>query len=569
MAKTKNIQTNFEGKMLPNSFDSEQAVLYCALNDPEAVLQIVSRLSTNDFYNDTHRKIFDAIKALYNRSENINVLTVSDELERSGDITKIGGMGYITTLSGFLPSTAGLNSFIDIVKRDSILRQIISICNSTLTKAYAKDSSDSLLGEIEKEVFDLAEKGQSSSMEKLGATLPSVIDKFESIHSDPSFLRGLRTGFYGIDKATNGLQKSDLIILAARPGIGKTSLAMNIVSNAAIYSKAKCAVFSFEMSKAQLAQRMLFSVAGVSMANGLSGKLDENDWTKIWKAKHLLSDAEIYIDENSANTPSQILSKCRKLKREKKGLDLVVVDYLGLMKSDGNDAAQGRQVEVQNISRSLKLLAKDLEVPVITICQLNRSVESRDDGKPGRPVLSDLRESGAIEQDADMVWFIHRDTTTPHDINETKDHYTAEIIIAKFRNGQPGSVFVGWDGSRTTFYNLEKDANEQSLVESTERRQEISGFRDRVKKDYDSAMKEIRENLKNEGFLEKDAPDNWTKEELNSVKTLTGTNFQTEPVEADSANAPFEVDEKDAPPEQDSVTDFSSVEVPPSDDPLF
>ena len=260
-----------------------------------------------------------------------------------------------------------------------------------------------------------------------------------------------------------------MIIIAARPGVGKTSLAMNIVTNAALDSKAKCAVFSLEMGREQLAQRMLFSVANVSMAKALRGDLNESDWAKIWKAEKKLKEADIFIDDNAMNTPNQVLSKCRKLKREK-GLDLIAIDYLGLMKSD--EKTDNRQNEVASISRQLKILAKEINVPVLVLCQLNRSVEQRENGKPGKPVLSDLRESGSIEQDADTVWFIHRDMSAKEIAEDKTGNYTAELIIAKFRNGQPGSVYIGWDGSRTTFYNLEKDANEQSLVNQYELNEE-------------------------------------------------------------------------------------------------
>ena len=249
---------------------------------------------------------------------------------------------------------------------------------------------------------------------------------------------------------------------------------MNIATNAAINSKAKVAVFSLEMGREQLAQRMLFSVANVSMAKALRGELNESEWVKIWKADKQLKEAEIFVDDNAMNTPSQVLSKCRKLKREK-GLDLVIIDYLGLMKSD--EKTDNRQNEVASISRQLKILAKEVEVPVLSLCQLNRSVEQRDDGKPGRPVLSDLRDSGSIEQDADMVWFIHRDMTRFEEANNPNGNYTAELIIAKFRNGQPGSVFLGWDGSRTSFVNLAKDANEQSMVDQFERNEDAKRSR--------------------------------------------------------------------------------------------
>ena len=457
------------GRILPNNFEAEQAVLGCALIDSEICLSIVGKLEENDFYNETHRHIFKAIKDLQKDSVNVDYLTVTDNLDRKGLINNVGGIAYITSLTNVVPSAAGYNHYVEIVRKNSILRQIIITCGDTITKAYDKDSDENILGATEKAIYEIAERDQSGSLERIENALDTVINRIEEIHKNGGATRGLKTGFYAIDKATNGLQKSDMIIIAARPGVGKTSLAMNIVTNAALDSKAKCAVFSLEMGREQLAQRMLFSVANVSMAKALRGDLNEADWAKIWKAEKKLKEADIFIDDNAMNTPSQVLSKCRKLKREK-GLDLIAIDYLGLMKSD--EKTDNRQNEVASISRQLKILAKEINVPVMVLCQLNRSVEQRENGKPGKPVLSDLRESGSIEQDADTVWFIHRDMSA-REIAEDKDgSYTAELIIAKFRNGQPGSVYIGWDGKRTTFYNLEKDANEQSLVNQYEMNEE-------------------------------------------------------------------------------------------------
>lgn len=484
------------GRILPNNFDAEQAVLGCALIDNEASLTVVSKLEEIDFYNETHRNIFKVIKDLYKNSVPIDFVTVSDDLEKKGLINAVGGMAYITSLSNIVPSAASCNHYVDIVKRDSVLRQVIIACGDTITKAYEQGSDESIIGQAEKAIYEIAEKGQTGALEKIGKPLESVINKIEEIHKDNTVLRGLKTGFYAIDKATNGLQKTDLIILAARPGVGKTSLAMNIVSNAAIEYKAKCAVFSLEMGREQLAQRMLFSVANVSMAKALRGELDEADWVKIWKAEKKLKDVDIYIDDNAMNTPSQVLSKCRKLKREK-GLDLIVIDYLGLMKSDSK--SDNRQNEVADISRNLKLLAKEVEVPVLSLCQLNRSVEQRDDGKPGKPVLSDLRDSGSIEQDADMVWFIHRDMSAKEISEQPNGNYRAELIIAKFRNGQPGSVYLGWDGSRTSFVNLDSDAEEQSIVKQFEKNEDAKNAR---KGNTSENFKDAIQNIVNEINLE-------------------------------------------------------------------
>ena len=527
-----------EGKMLPNNFEAEQAVLGCALIDSEAALTVISKLEEIDFYNETHRNIFSVIKKLFQNSVSIDFVTVSDELEKQNLINAVGGMSYISSLSNIVPSAASANHYIDIVRRDSVLRQVILACGKTIEKAYDKGSDETIIGQAEKAIYEIAEKGQSGALEKLNVSVEKVINRFEDIHKDNTILRGLKTGFYQLDKATNGLQKTDLIILAARPGVGKTSLAMNIVSNAAINYGAKCAVFSLEMGREQLAQRMLCSVANVSMAKALRGDLDEHDWIKIWKADKKLKEADIYVDDNAMNTPSQVLSKCRKLKREK-GLDLVVIDYLGLMKSDSK--ADNRQNEVADISRQLKILAKEIEVPVLSLCQLNRSVESRDtgkDGKPAKPMLSDLRDSGSIEQDADMVWFIHRDMSAKEIKEDKTGNYTAELIIAKFRNGQPGSVFLGWDGSRTSFVNLEKDANEQSLVGQYEANQDAKAAKKKEGNTAEEFMKNV-ENIRNE---------------------IAATSFEglEPPPEGDGLDASVFGD----------MPDFSNVSVP-TDDELF
>ena len=536
--KTSSSKTSvIEGKMLPNNFEAEQAVLGCALIDSEAALTIISKLEEIDFYNETHRHIFAVIKKLFQNSVTIDFVTVSDELEKQNLINSVGGMAYITSLSNIVPSAASANHYIDIVRRDSVLRQVILACGKTIEKAYDKNSDETILGQAEKAIYEIAEKGQSGALERLEVSVEKVINRFEDIHKDSSVLRGLKTGFYQLDKATNGLQKTDLIILAARPGVGKTSLAMNIVSNAAINHGAKCAVFSLEMGREQLAQRMLCSVANVSMAKALRGDLDEHDWIKIWKADKKLKEADIFVDDNAMNTPSQVLSKCRKLKREKGGLDLVVIDYLGLMKSDSK--SDNRQNEVADISRQLKILAKEIEAPVLSLCQLNRSVESRDtkDGKPAKPMLSDLRDSGSIEQDADMVWFIHRDMSAKEISEDKTGNYTAELIIAKFRNGQPGSVFLGWDGSRTSFVNLEKDANEQSLVGQYEANQDAKAAKktENSIEEYNAAIEKIK----------------------NEIDATDFENLTPPPESADYGAPVF-----------DEMPDFSNVSIP-TDDELF
>ena len=459
MAKKEEKTTATNARILPNNLEAEQAVLASALLDGDCLPNIVAKLTTKDFYSETHGIIFDCIVRLYTQNEPVDMITLCDELEKIGKLQYVGGMNYITVLTNAVPSSAYAETYIDIVKRDSTLRQIIKACSDISQVAYGRD--EDALSFAEKTIFEISEKGQVSSLVALNKTFEETMEVFERIFKDGGISRGLKTGFHQFDQKTNGLQKSDLIIIAARPGIGKTSFSMNIVSNAALNEGAKCAVFSLEMSKEQLAQRMICSVSGVSMAKALKGDLSESDWSKLWKAQKKLAECDIYVDDSSLNKPSQIISKCRKLKREK-GLDLIMIDYLQLMTSDAK--ADNRQNEVADISRQMKILAKEINVPVLLLSQLSRAVEQRQ-GK--RPMLSDLRESGSIEQDADMVIFIHRDTEpNPNDQEQGKKDgsYEAEFIIAKYRSGEPGSFFLGWDGSRTTFVNLAKDANEQSLI---------------------------------------------------------------------------------------------------------
>jgi len=457
--KAKKKKLKNPGRIIPNNLEAEQAVLSCAMIDPESIHNIVSKLTEKDFYSETHGIIYGCMMNLYLKNQPIDLVTVSDELGKIGKLEYVGGMDYISLLTNAIPSSAYAESYIEIVKKNSVLRQIINACADITENAYERE--DDALSYAEKTIFEISEKGQASTLEDLSKTFETTLEVFEKIHKEGGMSRGLKTGFHQFDQKTNGLQKSDLIIIAARPGIGKTSFSMNIVSNAAIQSGAKCAVFSLEMSKEQLAQRMICSVSGVSMAKALKGDLSESDWGKLWKAQKKLAECKIYVDDNSLNKPSQILSKCRKLKREK-GLDLIMIDYLQLMTADGK--TDNRQTEVSEISRQMKILAKEINVPVLLLSQLSRAVESRTGN---RPKLSDLRESGSIEQDADMVIFIHRNTEPGEKDKEQgkkNDSYEAEFIIEKFRSGEPGSFFLGWDGSRTTFVNLTRDANEQSII---------------------------------------------------------------------------------------------------------
>ncbi len=447
-------------RILPHSIEAEQSLLGCVLIDQDVSMNVLNELHEDDFYVEAHRIIFHAMSNVFLNNAPVDFVTLTDELEKLNMLESVGGAEYIATLTNIVPSSSNYKHYEDIVKRNGVLRRLIEASNSIINNCFESQTMEDALGYAEKQVFDISQKEDTSSLLPIREATPEVIDKFAKIQKDRDSLKGLSTGIYGLDKVTNGLQKSDLIILAARPGVGKTSLAMNIVNYAAINQKASVAVFSLEMPRVQLAQRSLCSIAYVSMEKALKGELNEREWKALWAANEKLDKANIFVDDSSLNTPSQILSKCRRLKAEH-GLDLIMIDYLQLM-SDGGKYKDNRQQQISEISRSLKIIARELNVPVIVLSQLSRGVESRTDKTP---VLSDLRESGAIEQDADIVMFIHKPDIPADAPEEQRQNPICEIVIAKHRNGALANIKVKWIGNITRFVNLEKDANTKSLDE--------------------------------------------------------------------------------------------------------
>jgi len=459
MPKTTTKTDDIKVRMMPHNFEAEQALLGSVLLDESSTISVFTKIKPEDFYSETHQKIYESMLDLFVKNTPIDFVTLADELEKKNLLTKIGGVEYLSLLSETVPSSANYEHYLDIVKRDSVGRSLITVCEKIVKQSYEESSRDGALNYAEKEIFSLAESGQVSALEQIKPSLDAAVDKFEKIQKNAGEVRGIPCGFHQMDEIMNGMNRGDLIIIAARPSVGKTSLAMNMVTNAALGAKAKCAVFSLEMPKIQLAERMICSVAGVGMEKGKKGTLTKDDWRKIFKAKARLAEAEIFVDDSSLNTPGAILSKCRKLKRER-GLDLVMIDYLQLMSSEAR--TDSRQNEISDISRRMKILAKEIDVPVLLLSQLSRAVESRQGHKP---VLSDLRESGAIEQDADIVAFIHKPDRYEDLKQENKSgDFEAEIIFAKNRNGQCKSAFLGWKGETTSFVNLSRDANLQSAL---------------------------------------------------------------------------------------------------------
>ncbi len=451
---------NVTARKLPHSLDAEQAVLGCVLISEETPSEILSELGENDFYTESHKQIFNAMYNLYLNNTTIDYVTLSDELEKQNLLEGVGGISYISTLTNIVPSAANYKHYVEIVKRNSILRKLIHSSEKIIDLAYQGEQDDKVLSFAESEIYGIAEKNDRSHLTPIQDSLPAVMDKFNKLVKDPDSLQGIPTGFVQLDYITNGLQKGDLILLAARPGFGKTSLAMNIVEHAALKENKSCAVFSLEMPKVQIAQRALCSVAKVSMEKALRAQLDEKEWRRLFSAIKQFNNAKLFVDDSSMNTPADILSKCLRIKRDK-GLDLVMIDYLQLMNAGKQDRNEGRQLEISSITRNLKILAKELDVPVILLSQLSRAVEQRVNNH--KPMLSDLRESGAIEQDADIVMFIYK-SDKYNDIPEHEQEVdVAELIIAKHRNGALGTVKLAWNGSTTTFSNLSSDSYKASL----------------------------------------------------------------------------------------------------------
>ena len=444
-------------RTIPHNIEAEQSVLGCNLIDDNVVLQIMNTLKVEDFYTEAHKTIFEAMREIYNANKPIDYVTLTDELDKKGVLESVGGIDYITTLTNIVPSAANYKHYAEIVRRDSILRKLIRSSQEIIEKAY-NNEDDNILSFAEKSIFDISQEEDFSSLVSIGDTLGDVLNKFEEIDKNGGKTRGIPTGFTELDKVTNGLQRSDLILLAARPSVGKTSFAMNVVNNAALLGKCKCAVFSLEMPKEQITQRTLCSVSGVSMEKALGGKLSPKDWKALWEGNKKLAEAQIFIDDSSMNTPVDVLSKCRRLKREQGGLDLIMIDYLQLMSGSGR-SRENRQQEISEMTRNLKIAARELQVPIILLSQLSRDIEKREGH---RPVLSDLRESGAIEQDADIVMFIHNPDRYG-DIENEDGPNIIELIVAKHRNGQLANIKLKWIPEITTFVDVGSSSDKKSL----------------------------------------------------------------------------------------------------------
>ena len=433
-------------KTPPHNLESEQCVIGSIIMEEETMVPVAEILDIEDFYIDAHKVIYESMLELNNERKPIDMVTVSNRLKEKGYLDQVGGVTYLTSITNMIPTTSNVKVYAEIVKKNSTLRKLIKASNDIISMGYeASHSLDDILNVAEKKIFDISQDRMSEDFKPISEVLTSVTAMIEDVYSKGSDLTGLDTGFIDLNKKLGGFHKSDLILIAARPGMGKTAFALNLVANAAIRSKASVAVFSLEMSKEQLVQRLLSSQSNVALDSISKGKIADDEWKKLTDAMTILSSSGIFIDDTPGIKVSEIRSKCRKLKMEK-GLDMIMIDYLQLMEADGR--ADNRQQEVSKISRSLKILAKEMNCPVVALSQLSRNTER---GKDHTPKLSDLRDSGAIEQDADIVMFIYRDEY--YTKMETKKKDLAEIIIAKNRHGEISNIELVWIGKIQKFSN--------------------------------------------------------------------------------------------------------------------
>ena len=438
------------GKIPPNDVDAEQAVIGSMLTDKDAVISAIEVLKEEDFYREDNKTIYSAILNLYNRSEPIDIITLKSELTAMGMFDKIGGFEYIVGLPEKVPTTANVEKYINIVKEKSELRRLIKTANEIIEQGYdPTENIDDIMNNAEKKIFNIMQDKDQKGYSPIKDVLVDTFTELEQLYNQKQHITGVPTGFIDLDYKTAGLHNSDLVLIAARPAMGKSAFALNVATNAAVKAKVPVVLFSLEMSKEQMVNRILCSEAMVDSNKVRTGKIDDEDWIKLANTMGELSEAPIYIDDTPGISINEIRAKCRKLKLEK-NIGLVVIDYLQLVQGSSKRAQGSREQERSEISRSLKILAKEINVPVIALSQLSRAPEQRPDH---RPMLSDLRESGAIEQDADIVMFLYRDDYYNED---SEDKGLAEVILAKHRAGSTGTVKLVWLGNYTKFANMER-----------------------------------------------------------------------------------------------------------------
>lgn len=440
-------------KVPPHSIEAEQSILGGLLIDNKAIDRIAGQVSASDFYRNDHRIIFTHISKLIDNNDPADIVTVAESLEQNAELTKVGGVAYLGLVADNTPTASNISGYAKIVRERSIMRNLVEVGSDIVESAFSPQGKDAqqLLDESESKIFQIADAGAS---EKLGfidikELLPKAAQRIDDLYQldDPNGVTGVPTGYADLDQKTAGLQPGDLIIIAGRPSMGKTSLALNIAEHVGMEAGLPVAIFSMEMGAAQLTMRLLGSVGKLDQHKMRIGQLEDEDWPKLTNALGSLNEAPIFIDEGSALNSYEVRARARRLHRQQGKLGLIVIDYIQLMSAANEQSTENRATEVSEISRSLKALAKELNVPVVALSQLNRSVESRPDK---RPMMSDLRESGAIEQDADVIMFIYRDEVYNP---ETAEKGVAEIILSKQRNGPTGTVKLTFLGQYTRFEN--------------------------------------------------------------------------------------------------------------------
>ena len=433
----------------PNNTDAEKSVLSCMMQDREALSMAFELLAADDFYQPANREIYDAMHTLNIQGMPVDLITVDDELTRRGTLEGVGGTGYLIELSQFVPSAVNAKAYVQIVDEKSTLRRMIKATGDISQACYAQtDTLKDILGTAEKSIFDIVmRRNEGATLKHIADVLPDTYLKIERLSELKGSIDGVPTGFVDLDNLLTGLHGGELVIVGARPSMGKSAFGLNLTGYAGLHAGRSVAYFSLEMPNDQLTMRLLCSDARVDMQAVRHGSMRDEDWVNLASTLGPLASANIYMDDTSGITPSQLRSRCRRLKMER-GLDMVVVDYLQLMSADGK--VENRQNEVSEISRNLKSIAKELDVPVVALAQLSRAGAQRSDK---RPILSDLRDSGAIEQDADVIMFLHREEY--YDPN-TEDKNIAEVIVAKQRNGPLGTVKLAWLGQYTRFASLQQ-----------------------------------------------------------------------------------------------------------------
>ena len=452
MAKIRNQNSNEElaGRVPPQNLEAEQSVLGSILIDKEAIIKVADILQPDDFYEPANSEVYTAILALFEKRKPIDLITLTDYLEKEKKIEQVGGATYLTTLVNFVPSSAHVKHYADIVHNKATLRRLISAASNSIEYGYNEtEEIDSVLDRAESELFNVSQKFSRQYFIPVKSVLTETFDRIDELHKHKGKVSGVPTGFRDLDNMLAGLQSSDLVILAARPSMGKTSFALNIAQNVAVKNKTAVGIFSLEQSKEQIVDRIICGESGVDSWKLRTGNLTEEDFPRIGHAMAKLSDAPIYIDDTPVLNVMEVRTKARRLQTEY-GLGLIVIDYLQLMQGRQNSRDINRVQEISDISRGLKALARELNVPILALSQLSRAVEHRPDK---RPQLADLRESGSIEQDADVVMFIYRDDYYDNDSDKKN---IAEIIIRKHRNGPIGQIDLYFIPHQTRFRSIEK-----------------------------------------------------------------------------------------------------------------